>query len=217
LLADLTVGGKHTSGDLAVPAGDEVEAAIRVLGPGWTTATEVRLYANGQLISEEKIVPPKDGSLPAGVQWQETWKLPRPKHDVHLVAIALGKGIDGPYWPTAKPYQPTLPDWEPRTLGISGAVWLDGDGNGRRTSPREYAERVVADAGGDLAKLVHSLAAFDAAVAAQAAHQFVAGGGTLDPASIEQATKAAPPAVAAGFQAWWQAWREQRLAQAERR
>ena len=134
LLADLTVGGRFTSGDLAAPAGDEIEAAIRVHGPGWTTATEVRLYANGQFIREETIVPPKDGSLPAGVQWQGTWKLPRPKHDVHLVAIALGKGIDGPYWPTAKPYQPTSPDWEPRTLGVSGAVWLDGDGDGRRTS-----------------------------------------------------------------------------------
>jgi len=38
----------------------------------------------------------------------------RPTHDMHLVAIALGKGDRRPYWPTAKPYQPTF-----ARLGIS--------------------------------------------------------------------------------------------------
>lgn len=216
LLAELTVSGRFTSGDLADVGGDEVEATIRVLGPHWTTATEVRLYANGRLVRQESIVPRRDASLPRGVQWQGTWKLPRPKHDVHLVAVALGKGIDGPYWPTAKPYQPTSPDFEPRTLAVSGAVWLDGDRDGRRTSPREYAERTVAKAGGDLAKLALSLSGYDAAISAQAAHEYVAGGRTLDAEQIEHISKTAPPAVAAGFQAWWQGWREQRLAQAAR-
>ncbi len=217
LLAEMTVCGKYTCGDLAAPAREEIVVAIRVFGPHWTTANEVRLYSNGQLIREEQVVPAKVRSLPTGVQWQGTWKMPRPKHDIHLVAVALGNGIDGPYWPTAKPYQPASPDWEPRTMGISGAVWVDGDGDGRRTCAREYAARAVGKSGGDLAKLVELLAPYDAAIAAQAAHEYVVAGKALDATQIEQATKRAPMAISEGFRAWWQAWREQQLAQAERR
>jgi hypothetical protein len=214
LLAELTIDGKYKSGELAAAPGDEVEATVRVLGPHWTTAEEVQLYANGQLLRQEKIVSVKDCPLLPGVRWQATWRLARPKHDVHLVAIAVGKGIDGAYWPTAKPYQPTSPDWEPHTLGASGAVWLDGDRDGRRTSAREYAERVMADSGGDLAKLLASLAPYDAAVAAQAAHLWVAGGKSLTDEQTTLALKTARPAVAEGFQRYWQARREQQLASA---
>jgi hypothetical protein len=216
LLADLTVNGKYQSGELAVAADDEIEVAVRVLGPHWTTATEVQLHANGQLIREEKIPPAREGPLPAGIQWQGTWKLPRPKHDVHIVAIAVGKGIDGPYWPTAKPYQPTSPDWEPRILGASGAVWLDGDRDGRRTCARQYAERVLADSGGDLKKLIASLAPYDAAIAAQAAYLCAASGRALDGEQTEPAIKTAAPAVSAGIRAFRQAWREQEIARAQR-
>lgn len=214
LLAELSLNGRYTSGDLAAPAGDEVEATIRVLGPHWTSATQVRLYANGRLIREQAIVPRQDASLATGVQWQATWKLPRRKHDVVLVAVATGKGIDGPFWNTAKPYQPTLPDWEPRTLGVSGAVWLDADGDGRWSSAREYAERAVARCGGDLDRLAALLESSDAAVAAQAAHEFVASGGALDLQQIDDLSKTAPAAVAEGFRAWWLARRDQQLTSA---
>ena len=72
LLAELTVNGKYSSGELAAIAGDEVDVKVRVLGPHWTEATKLQLYANGQLIREEPIRRPAQGELPLGVQWQVT-------------------------------------------------------------------------------------------------------------------------------------------------
>ena len=216
LIAELTVNGKYRSGELAALAGDNVELALRVLGPHWVEADRIQLYANGQLLREEAIDPRAPRDLPAGVKWQAAWTIPRPKHDAHLVAVALGEGVDAPYWPTAKPYQPTSPDWQPRTLGISGAVWLDADKDGRRTSAREYAERVAAAAGGSLDKLIEGLATYDAAVAAQAAHVFRTGGGKLSAEDLADAIKAAPPQVAAGLRNYQEAWRASELARAAR-
>src|SRR5439155_9229758 len=123
LLAEITVNGKYGPGDLA-PAPGEVHVSVRVLGPGWTSADKVELYANGQKIREARI---KDGQR-AGVKWSGEWTLPRFRHDVHLVAIASGPAVTGLHWPIAKPYQPTSPVVVSRILGATGAVWLDADG-----------------------------------------------------------------------------------------
>jgi hypothetical protein len=214
LIAELTLSGKYQSGELAAIAGDEVEVAIRVLGPHWVEANRIQLYANGQLLREEQIAADAPRDLPAGVKWQATWRLPRLAHDVHLVAIALGKGIDAPYWPTAKPYQPTSPDWQARTFGVSGAVWLDGDKDGQSSSARDYAERIAAEAAGSLDKLIAGLANYDAAVAAQAAHVFRTSGGKLSAEELAAAIKVAPPQVAAGLRFYQEAWRASELARA---
>ena len=71
--------------------------------------------------------------------------------------VAIGPGIDEPYWRTAKPYQPDSPDWTPHVLGCSGAVWLDFDRDGRATPARAYAERLHARARGELPELVRLL------------------------------------------------------------
>lgn len=216
LIADLTINGKHGSGDLASPIGDEIEVAVRVLGPHWVQATKVQLYANGLLLREEAIPRGAGSKQPGGVKWQATWKLPRPAHDQHLVAVAMGEGIDEPYWPTARPYQPTSTDWQPHTLGISGAVWVDGDGDGRRSPAREYAERMFAETGGDLSKLAQALQPFDAAVSTHAAQLYRTGGENLRGEEYERIMKSAPPHVAAGFQTYWLAWRDNELARASR-
>jgi hypothetical protein len=69
--------------------------------------------------------------------------LPRVHHDVNLVAIASGPGLRNIYWPIAKPYQPSTPQVNRHVLGSTGAVWLDGDGDGKRTSASGYAEQLV--------------------------------------------------------------------------
>jgi len=191
---------------------DAIRLGVIVKGPAWTTATRVQLYANGELIREEPVASAA-GELPPGVKYSATWNIPRPKHDVHWVAIALGKGIDGPHWATAKPYQPTSPDWQPQTLGISGAVWIDGDGDQRHTPARQYAQRAVAAAAGDPAKLVAGLATYDAPIAAQAASLWRSVGNSLTAEPLLAELKSAPPAVAEGFRAYREAWRENELAQ----
>jgi hypothetical protein len=212
LLAELTLGGTNGSGQ----TGDLMHVELIVKGPAWAEATRVQLYANGEMIREEQIVPPMDGkSLPPGVKYVALWSQPRPKHDVQLVAIAMGEGVGGPYWATAKPYQPTSPEWRPYTLGITGPVWFDGDGDGRRTPARGYAERTIAAAAGDPAKLVAELTKYDAAVAAQAASLYRARGGSLTAEALLAALKTAPPAVIEGFRAYREAWRENELNQAK--
>jgi hypothetical protein len=195
LLAEIEVGGVGP-GELVRPR-HSAAVRIRVQGPGWTQARHVSLYANGALIRDEAIA---DGAKP-GVKWDATWRIPVPGHDVHLVAVATGPGVTAPYWPTAKPYQPTSPDFTPYLLGVSGAVFVDADRSGTFESALDYARREVA-ATTDPRRLAARLGRYDAAVATQAASLLHA----RDPAGFDVMLGAigaiAAPHVAAGLQAY---------------
>ncbi len=207
LLVEITVNDKYGPGDL-VPATGDVKVSVRVLGPGWATADRVELYANGIKVREARI---PDGKK-AGVKWAGEWTLPRFHHDVHLSAIATGPGVSELYWPIAKPYQPTSPVAETRVIGSTGAVWLDADGDGKRTSARGYAEKLLNEAGGDWPKLLPKLAAYDEAVAAQAASLLQTKGVPMEDAAVRAAARKAGPQVEKGFEAFAEAWRESRIA-----
>src|SRR5262249_48029787 len=157
------------------PASDEVKVKVRVLGPDWVKADKVELYANGRKIREARIIS-KDGR--PGVKWQGVWVLPRFRHDVHLVAVASGPGVTELYWPIAKPYQPTSPKVDRRVIGASGAVWIDADGDGKRTSAYAYAHRLMTTHGA--LKVIAALSDYDEAVAVQVASLFKARGITPD-------------------------------------
>lgn len=212
LLAELTVNEKYRSGETAATGDDELHVEVRVLGSHWVRASQVQLFSNGHLIREATISSNPDSPLPIGVKWSDGWTIPKPRHDVHLVAIATGPGVDGLYWRTAKPYQPTSPDWESRVIGCSGAVWLDADKDGRRTSARGYAERLVAASTNDITKLIESLSTSDEAIAAQAAHVLRTSGLSLQSQPLLSALKTASPATQAGFRAYAEAWRENEIA-----
>ena len=168
------------------------------------------LFANGKLI--QAIEAADDSEVKTrGVQWVHTWKMPRPKHDVHLVAIAIGPGVEGLYWRTAKPYQPTSPDPRTHVIGCSGAVWLDVDGDGRRTSARDYAERLMTDRD-DFARLCVRLSDYDEATAAQVAHLLRTSGVSLQNERLQSAVKLASATVQAGFRRYEEAWRENEIA-----
>jgi hypothetical protein len=214
LLADITVNEKYGPGDLA-PASGDVTVAVRVLGPGWVTADRVELYANGGNVREARI-PAADGARP-GVKWAGTWTLPRCRHDVYLVAVATGPGVRDLAWPIAKPYQPAPPHVERRVLGSTGAVWLDGDGDGRRSSARDYARRLLQAHGADVPKLVEALGEYDEAVAAQAAGLLQARGVPLQGEAVRDALGKAGPHVGRGFEAFREAWRESEIARSQRR
>jgi hypothetical protein len=201
LLAELDVETKGP-GELIEPQGD-LGVRIRVKGPGWTRARRVALYANGLTVREEEI---RTGAS-AGVKYDATWRLPKPSHDVQLVAIAEGPGISAPYWPTAKPYQPTSGEFTPYVLGVSGAVFVDADGSKKFESAFEYARREVSSTN-DKRPLATRLGTYDIAIAAQAASLLRA----RDPAGFEAMIRsmilAAPPHVAKGLQAYLDAWKE---------
>lgn len=209
LLAEIEVNGRR-SGETA-PATEEYVVRMRVLGPDWAKADTIDLYANGTLLKQWKLAEAPKGETASpepGVKWQQEYRLPKPRHDVFLSVIATGPGIDGPYWKTAKSYQPTSPDWTPHVLSSSGAVWLDADGDGHRTSAHDYAARAVAAARGDLPALMEKLARYDRAVASQAAHLLQTGGTSLLDEAVQQSWQQSKPQVQAGFRDYLTAWRE---------
>src|SRR5688500_6765533 len=105
LLAELTVEGSYGPG-ATVPAGEEeVDVAVRVLGPSWTRAGRVSLYVNGERVRSE----PVEDAGAAGVKWSGSWRLPRPPAGAHIVALAEGPDPRRPFWPIAMPYQPRSP------------------------------------------------------------------------------------------------------------
>ncbi len=164
LLANMTVNERFAVGDLATELGGELTVDVTVLGPSWVRADRVELFANGIKIREQAIAP-SERVEKARVRWA----LPRPKHDVHLVTVATGPGVTAPYWETPRPYQPVSKVFTPRVIGSTNPIWIDGDSDGRFTSARGYAARVVENASRDPEKLRAALTAYDDAVAVQAA------------------------------------------------
>jgi hypothetical protein len=207
LLVDITVNDKYGPGDL-VPDTGAARVRLRVLGPSWATVRKVTLYANGVAVREEEI----DDGTGGGVKWTGDWTLPRMNHDVHLVAISTGPGIDVLYWPIAKPYQPMSPVAEPGVIGSTGAVWLDVDGDGQRTSAAAYAQRLMTAHNNRPTDVAAALTSYDEAVAVQAAALLKASGADLHDTRHREAAKQAGPHVERGFRAFLEAFRASEVA-----
>ena len=137
------------------------------------------------------------GSVP-GVKWKGSWQLPEVKHDIFLVAIADGPGVGMPYWPIEKPYQPASKTWEPRIIGSTGAVWIDADKDGKRSSAHAYAANVLATSKKDIDKMIDLLKSYDEAVTIQAVVQLWKDGSAIN--EIITRAKNSPPAVKAGVE-----------------
>ena len=195
LIAEIEINESYGPGEL-VPGSDEVKITVKVSGPSWTTAEKVALYANGKKIREEVIT----NGMAGGEKWTGDWHLTVPPHDIFLVAVAQGPAKPVPYWPIAKPYQPASPEWTPTVLGLTGAVWLDGDRNRKRNSAREYAETLVRESGTDINALIRGLATFDESVSVQAAALLHQNGKNLTGADITKALRNASPETRAAFE-----------------
>lgn len=210
LLVEITVNGKYGPGDL-VPAGENMRVTLRVAGPRWAIAQKVTLYVNGSALREEKI----HNGTRGGVKWRGEWELPRFDHDVHLAAIASGPGVESLHWPIAKPYQPTSPVVERRVIASTGAVWLDADGDGERTSALAYAQRLMTKHGNSPSDVAAALASYDEAVAVQAAALLNARSADLNDSTLRSAARKAGPQVDRGFRAFLEAWRTGEVARSQ--
>ncbi len=198
LLTNITVNGRFHPGDL-VTANGNLDVQVTVQSPPWSRATQLTLYANGTAIRTIEF-PPSPGRT-----WQTRWVVPKPKHDIHLVAIATGPGIAEPYWQTAKPYQPTTTAFTSYVLGSTGAVFIDADGSGKFDSAHVYASRIMAASDAPVGK---RLADFDEAVAAQVASIFQESAGEQFEAEMNRLLAAASPAAKRGLEAYLAEWRE---------
>jgi hypothetical protein len=168
--------------------------AVTVHGPSWVTVDQVELFANGIRIREQPIVASREINK-AAVEW----RIPRPAHDVHLVAIATGPAVRAPFWEDPRPPQPTSKEFNPRVIGSTNPIWIDADGDGNFKPARSYAASVVPQAGGNPEKLMTLLAAYDETVALQAADLWRAAGHNLRSPELERALAQAPERVRNGF------------------
>jgi len=164
LLAQMTINERFAVGDLATGLGVELRIVVEVHGPSWVNADRVELFANGIKVREQTIA-----AMAAARKARVEWTLPRPAHDVHLVAIATGPGVTAPYWETPRPYQPTSKVFTPRLIGSTNPIWIDADGDGKFSAARTYALALVQRAAGDPARLSSLLAGYDQAVSVQVA------------------------------------------------
>lgn len=209
LVADLLVGTEGGPGD-TVRADGKLEVAVRVLGPSWLEAERVILFANGVPVREAVLEPASRSE--GGEKWTGTWTLEAPSQDLHLVAVALGPGIEKPYWTVSRPYQATGSAWSPYVLGLSGAVRVDADGDGRWTSPREHAQRLLEAAGDDLPRFFGALSDYDVATAIQGACLLDERGISPEHPALESALAAAVPELREAFAEFEASWRTSREA-----
>lgn len=203
LLTEIKVNGKYGPGDL-VTASKEIKVSVRVLGPDWLKADRISLYANGQKIREVII----KGNGSNGVKWSGSWNIPVSRQDIFLVAIAEGPGHSTPFWPIPKPYQPTSIVWNPKVIGSSGAVWIDGDANGKRTSAYDYANQLITQTSGNFCQLFNELSDYDEAVSVQTASILQQRGILLSNTELTERLKQALPEVQKEFQAFCDARRK---------
>ena len=98
-----------------------------------------------------------------------------------------------------------------------GAVWVDADGDGKRTSALEYARRIHKEASGKSQDVIRALANCDETVAVQAASLLRADGVSLSDPSVHGAARSAGAHVARGFAAYWEAWRASQIARREKK
>lgn len=222
LVTEMWVDDRFGVGDLATSSSNSISNSnstlasstrtmkvhVRVRGPQWMTTDRVELYSNGALIASRPIIHSPTAITKADI----TFTLSRPAQDAWLVAIASGPGPgdSAPYWPLSRPYQPTLAYWEPRVIGATNPIRVDGDGDGKYTSPREYAARLVDANASDLKKLFATLEGYDPAVTVQAVALLRQRRVDLDSAPVRQAAEAAGPAVTQAFKAYVILWKREK-------
>ncbi|HEX5176702.1 MAG TPA: CehA/McbA family metallohydrolase, partial [Chthoniobacteraceae bacterium] len=201
LLVNLTVNRRFSVGDLVTDQEPVLSVEAEVRGPSWIKGpTHVALFANGTQIRETDFLKAIAGPNSAGgLKGRVAWPIPRPRHDIHLVAIATAPAVDEPFWAMTKPYQPNSIHWQGRAIGSTNPVWIDGDGDGKFSSARAYAERVVVADTTSIKGMLSLLAEYDEAVAIQAASICQIRGMDLAAPAFVSALENAPLAVKNGF------------------
>jgi hypothetical protein len=182
---------------------DSCEVHVEVHAPSWSKFDKLRLFINGRETTE---IPTEDDREPRFTRYF-TWKLPKFNRDLYLVALAQGPGVDKPFWPISKPYQPTSPDWKSYVIGCSAATMLDGDGDGKYSSPYDYAKKLFAESAGDDAKLVAALKDYDEAVAVQTASVARAAGRERFDAFLAAVAEDGAPQTKTGANNYVAGWR----------
>lgn len=163
LFTNMKVDDRFKVGDFATNVGKTMHVEITVSGPSWVQADHLALYANGILLREKAL----HDDHRAGEKAHVTWDIPKPAHDVHLVAIATGPGVKEPFWEIPRPYQATSKTFTPRVIGSTNPIWIDADGDGKFSSAFAIAQSLIEKASGDHEKAKAKASRYDRAVITQ--------------------------------------------------
>ena len=196
---------------------DAVSIQAEVLGPHWTRGRTLQLFVNGKPLPEKNIGDQNRRRQP--LKAKTSWTIPRAelRHDCWISAVAIGDGIDQPFWPIAKPYQPDSTEFTPLTFSSTGPIRIDVDGDGQYSSPRQYAKQLLTSHQSnldatppDLHSLAESLREYDRSVVTQTMSLLLESG--IEP---PQAMAGGMDARGNAFLRQWQASVRARLEQQE--
>ncbi|MEO6034602.1 MAG: CehA/McbA family metallohydrolase [Verrucomicrobiota bacterium] len=153
IFADVLVENQFHAGDLVPVNRSQVRVKFRVAAPSWTSPRRALLFLNGSVFAELPLNPGDN----APFNEQLEFNIPAPKHDAHLVCVALGDKVTEPFWPMD----------EKQILAASNPVFLDADNDGVYRSPRETAKAILARAPNNPDAKWSALSEVDDAIAAQ--------------------------------------------------
>jgi predicted metal-dependent phosphoesterase TrpH len=125
IFTEVTVNGSFSTGDTVSKLLDKVNVTLRVASSSWVRPRQAIIFVNGKRVDEMKV--PTQADLPT--DHKLNFVLPKPRYDAHLVCVVLGEGVKTPWWPTKNKH----------TLGATNPVYLDVDGDGKYTTPRDTA------------------------------------------------------------------------------
>jgi hypothetical protein len=192
-------------GDLATGLGPKSLFSVAVTGPSWVqptreSPTRIRIFMNGVSEFGYSALPQNPADLnkgSAGFVLKE--QSATPKHDFWIVAVATAPGVTAPFWAIPRPYQPSSKTWTSNVIGVTNPIYVDGDGDGKYTSPRGYAKTLHRKHKNDLRALFEELSDYDQAVAAQVAGLLHADGLDLKSFEIKRLRNNAPSKTRRGF------------------
>jgi hypothetical protein len=153
IFADVELAGRHPS-ELAAAAGaKDLPLSLRVASASWVRPQRATVYVNGAAVLELDIAA--EPGRPTDVRLEQ--RLAVPPHDAWVVCVVTGPGVGGRFWPQVNDY----------TLAATNPVFLDVDGDGKFSPPREVARARLDAAGIGPAALERALEGCDEAVALQ--------------------------------------------------
>jgi len=192
-------------GDLATGLGPKAWFSVAATGPSWVqptreSPTRIQIFMNGVSEFGYSMLPADPSALDKGsAGFFLKDQSATPKHDFWIVAVATAPGVTAPFWAIPRPYQPSSKTWISKVIGVTNPIYVDGDGDGRYTSPRGYAKTLYRNHKKNLPALFKTLEDYDQAVVAQTASLLHADGVDLDSFEIKRLRNAANPTTRRGF------------------
>lgn len=152
IFTQAAVNDHYTLGQIVPVEGKPVSVRMRIACASWVTPQRAIVYMNGLPVAERLIEPHGDGPLDVTVKFDGL----TPPQDAYVVCAVVGAPVeDAAYWMQ-----------HPHTFAATNPIYLDADGDGQYTAPRDTAEKRLAGVD-TIQKLKAAIRGVDDAVAVQ--------------------------------------------------